>query len=137
MTYFECLELLDDLIADSSKGTVVFDISDIAEIRRNLSDCYTADAYHKLEDDRANLEQKYLAEKEALAELIVNHEKICNEHKALLDELDDVNDTLSDYKADLKQATSDMLAAEAKANVYKAKCEAYEGVIGMVKELKK
>ena len=128
MTLYECMEFFDDILADG-KATISIVREDAEAIRHCLNDCYSDADYNKLIDERDDLQSSYSTAKECYEEMREKHARIAKDYLILKEDVKGYQDDIKDYKREIADL-------ESKLAINKAKVEAYESIIKMVKELK-
>lgn len=129
MTLYECMEFFDDILADSKVTTISIVREDAEAIRHCLNDCYSDADYNKLIDERDDLQSSYNTAKECYEEMREKHARIAKDYLTLKEDVKGYQDDIKDYKREIQYL-------EAEVAINRAKVEAYESIIKMVKELK-
>lgn len=128
MNLIECMEFFDDILADN-KAIISINREDAEAIRRCLNDCYSDADYNKLIDERDDLQTTLNSARECYEEMREKHTRIAKDFLTLKEDAKGYLDNIKDYKRE-------MADLESKVAINKAKVEAYESIIKMVKELR-
>lgn len=124
---------------DSNRIEMLLNLSAdmIASTFHALNSCYSAAEYDELVRENEKLIENAAESEKKLVEAIKSFKDTLNEKYEQFKTSESLEADLQDAKTDLKILKSELNEVEQRLEKYKAKCEAYESVIGMIKDIKK